>query len=94
MCTLLSLSLKTKIISCFLICASHHSYYCALEPGNRFQRDVPKWVCNAMEVAGIDISECCILAKCQVPSVEGQPLCVPIDVKGGMSKIKMHHPLD
>lgn len=28
--------------------------------------DVPEWVCNAMEVAGIDISSCCApLSSCQ-----------------------------
>ncbi|GJM98748.1 hypothetical protein PR202_ga15785 [Eleusine coracana subsp. coracana] len=46
--------------------------------------DVPKWVCNAMEVAGIDISECCTSNKCLVPSTEVQPLYVPVDVKGGV----------
>jgi hypothetical protein len=40
MCTLLCLNLKTKIISCFLICVSLRSYYCALEPGNSFQREM------------------------------------------------------
>lgn len=28
--------------------------------------DVPEWVCNAMEVAGIDISSCCApFSSCQ-----------------------------
>ena len=44
--------------------------------------DVPQWVRNAMEVAGIDISECCASAKCHVPSIQEQPLTVPDDANG------------
>ncbi|XP_044964288.1 queuine tRNA-ribosyltransferase catalytic subunit 1-like isoform X2 [Hordeum vulgare subsp. vulgare] len=32
--------------------------------------DVPKWVHNAMEVAGIDISECCTPTNCQHDAME------------------------
>ncbi|XP_051188194.1 uncharacterized protein [Lolium perenne] len=32
--------------------------------------DVPKWVHNAMEVAGIDISECCSPTNCQHDAME------------------------
>ncbi|CAL5081526.1 unnamed protein product [Urochloa decumbens] len=45
--------------------------------------DVPQWVRNAMEVAGIDISECCASAKCHAPSFqEQQPVPVPVDSNG------------
>jgi hypothetical protein len=40
MCTPLCLNLKIKIISCFLISVSPCSYYCALELGNSFQREM------------------------------------------------------
>ncbi|XP_025804633.1 queuine tRNA-ribosyltransferase catalytic subunit 1-like isoform X2 [Panicum hallii] len=42
--------------------------------------DVPQWVRNAMEVAGIDISECCASAKCHAPSIQEQPLTIPVPV--------------
>ena len=32
--------------------------------------DVPKWVHNAMEVAGVDISECCTPTNCQHDAME------------------------
>ncbi|KAI4985069.1 hypothetical protein ZWY2020_017699 [Hordeum vulgare] len=32
--------------------------------------DVPEWVHNAMEVAGIDISECCTPTNCQHDAME------------------------
>ena len=44
--------------------------------------DVPQWVHNAMEVAGIDISECCASTKCLTSSVQGPPLTVPVDANG------------
>jgi hypothetical protein len=50
MFTLLCLNLKTKIISCFLICVSLRCYYCALEPGNNFQREM----FYALSTCGVD----------------------------------------
>lgn len=44
--------------------------------------DVPQWVRNAMEVAGIDISECCASAKCHTPSIQEPPIPVPVEVNG------------
>jgi queuine tRNA-ribosyltransferase len=48
--------------------------------------DVPQWVHNAMEVAGIDISECCASAKCHAPSIQEQPIPVPVEASGVAQK--------
>lgn len=42
------------------------AYYLHLHIMQFPKGDVPEWVCNAMEVAGIDISSCCApFASCQ-----------------------------
>ena len=68
-----------------LLCSFIHMQYVSdcINHDMQFPKgDVPQWVRNAMEVAGIDISECCASAKCHVPSIQEQPLTVPDDANG------------
>lgn len=48
MCDIYDLALGGLALTCFFFC------FLQFPKG-----DVPEWVCNAMEVAGVDISTCC-----------------------------------